>query len=192
MGAGDWNDGMNRVGARGRGESVWLSEFLSYTARLYAPLCREEEEKRALEAMADRLKRAVEESGWDGEWYLRAIDDDGNLLGSASARCCRIDLIAQAWAALNGQDAARVRQALDSADQYLVDRDAYLVRLLDPPFTGDCPDPGYIAAYPAGVRENGGQYTHAATWLAAAFAKAGDAEPGMGNSRHAAAAAPHG
>lgn len=175
MGAGDWNDGMNRVGARGRGESVWLSEFLSYTARLYAPLCREEEEKRALEAMADRLKRAVEESGWDGEWYLRAIDDDGNLLGSASARCCRIDLIAQAWAALNGQDAARVRQALDSADQYLVDRDAYLVRLLDPPFTGDCPDPGYIAAYPAGVRENGGQYTHAATWLAAAFAKAGDA-----------------
>ncbi len=175
MGAGDWNDGMNRVGARGRGESVWLSEFLSYTARLYAPLCREAEERRELEEMADRLKRAVEESGWDGEWYLRAIDDDGNRLGSASAGCCRIDLIAQAWAALNGQDAARVRQALESAERYLVDRDAYLVRLLDPPFTGGCPDPGYIAAYPAGVRENGGQYTHAATWLAAAFARMGDA-----------------
>ncbi len=176
MGTGDWNDGMNRVGARGRGESVWLSEFLSYTARLYAPLCREEEEKRELESMADRLKRAVEENGWDGEWYLRAIDDDGNRLGSASARCCQIDLIAQAWAALNGQEPVRVQQALNSADQYLVDRDAYLVRLLTPPFTGDCPDPGYIAAYPAGVRENGGQYTHAVTWLAAAFARVGDAK----------------
>ncbi len=175
IGAGDWNDGMNRVGHRGIGESVWLSEFLSYTARLYAEVC-PESDKEYLSELSERLRRAVDESAWDGDWYIRAIDDNGKPIGSRRSEECRIDLISQAWAALNGQDAERVKAALNSADTLLVDRAAGLIRLLAPPFTGKDSDPGYIAAYPPGVRENGGQYTHAACWLVAAYARLGDSK----------------
>ncbi len=175
IGAGDWNDGMNRVGHRGIGESVWLSEFLSYTARLYSSVC-PEGDKAYLTELSDRMRKAVDESAWDGDWYIRAIDDNGSPIGSSRSEECRIDLISQAWAALNGQDPTRVKAALNAADALLTDRDAGLIRLLDPPFTGKGGDPGYIAAYPPGVRENGGQYTHAACWLVAAYARLGDAK----------------
>ena len=165
MGAGDWNDSMDRVGAKGRGESVWLSQFLSVAAANYAEVAPDEADRAYLNALAAQMNAAVEEFGWDGNWYLRAYDDEGRKLGAASAPACRIDAICQAWAALSGLDAARVARALDAAWEQLVDEEHGLVKLLTPPFGKDGFDPGYIRAYPPGVRENGGQYTHAACWL---------------------------
>jgi cyclic beta-1,2-glucan synthetase len=178
MGSGDWNDGMNMVGAHGKGESVWLGFFLykvliefCKVARLHGDLsfverCREE---------AAQLLRNIEENGWDGKWYLRAYFDDGSSLGSASNPECRIDSIAQSWAVLSGAgDAERSHMAMEAVDRLLVRRDHGLIQLLDPPFDKSDLNPGYIKGYVPGVRENGGQYTHAAIWAAIAFAALGD------------------
>ena len=174
MGTGDWNDGMNRVGAEGRGESVWLSQFLSACATLYAGIAPAEEDRAWLTALSAQMNAAVEEFGWDGRWYLRAWTDEGTPLGSDGAASCRIDLISQAWAVLAGLDAERCAQAMDSAWAQLVDEQAGIIRLLTPPFDVDGEDPGYIRGYPPGVRENGGQYTHAACWFLLALARQGD------------------
>ena len=175
MGCGDWNDGMNRVGAEGRGESVWLTEFLSACAADYAEVAPGAEDRAWLIALSDRLSAAVEASGWDGEWYLRAYMDDGTPLGGAQGEVCRIDAISQAWAVLAGLDEARCAQAIDSAWRMLVDEQIGIVRLLTPPFDEKGIDPGYIRGYPQGVRENGAQYTHAACWLLLALIRRGDA-----------------
>lgn len=175
MGTGDWNDGMNRLGKDGRGESVWLSMFAVVCARHYADLLHECEERRMLVEAADDLTQSLEKNAWDGKWYLRAFTDDGREVGGNVCNQCRIDLISQAWAARAGLSDRRVDTALRSADDALFDRAAGIIKLLTPPFTGDEQDPGYIAAYPPGVRENGGQYTHAACWYLLALAERGDA-----------------
>ena len=174
MGAGDWNDGMNRVGDRGRGESVWLTEFLIACADRYAAILADGEDRRWLAALAVRLRRAVEAHGWDGEWYLRAYTDGGVALGGAASPACRIDAVSQAWAVLAGLDEGRCRSAMDAAWRMLADESAGVIRLLDPPFEDGGIDPGYIRGYPPGVRENGGQYTHGALWLLLALIRMGD------------------
>ena len=178
IGTGDWNDGMNRVGERGKGESVWLGFFLyevlqqfAEVARLrgdlaFAERCRQE---------AAQLRQNIEENSWDGEWYRRAYFDDGMPLGSAGNSECQIDSIAQSWSVLSGAgNAERSRMAMEALDQRLVRRDDGLIQLLDPPFDKSDLNPGYIKGYVPGVRENGGQYTHAAIWAAMAFAALGD------------------
>ena len=180
IGAGDWNDGFDRVGARGVGESVWLGWFAFAAMNSFAMLC----ERRGERALAKRwrtraevLDAAIDRVAWDGEWWLRAFDDDGRALGSHANDECRIDSIAQSWAVLSEARAnGRARQALAAAARELVREDEGLVRLLWPPFDATPRDPGYVKAYPPGVRENGGQYTHAAAWLAWAFAKIGDGD----------------
>jgi cyclic beta-1,2-glucan synthetase len=176
---GDWNDGMNRVGEEGRGESVWLGWFLLKTLRDFAPLVAGADPQRAAAwtAHADRLQTALDTAGWDGEWYRRATYDDGTPLGSSLSEECRIDSIAQSWAVLSGgASEERGRQAVASALRHLVDPQAGIVKLFDPPFAETARDPGYIRAYPPGVRENGGQYTHAAAWLVLALAELGQSE----------------
>ncbi len=178
IGSGDWNDGMNLVGAEGRGESVWLGFFLYAVLQPFAELAR----RRGDEVFADRcvseatsLRLRLDDAGWDGEWYRRAYFDDGTPLGSATNPECQIDSISQSWAVLSGAAGpARARTAMDAVDARLVRRDDGLVRLLDPPFDKSALDPGYIKGYVPGVRENGGQYTHAAVWTAMAFAQLGD------------------
>jgi cyclic beta-1,2-glucan synthetase len=180
MGDGDWNDGMNRVGSKGRGESVWLGWFLHATMTRFASLCDrlgKSDEAEKWRGRAASLRARVEACAWDGAWYVRAFHDDGSLLGSAKGRECRIDSIAQSWAVLSGAaDPERARLALRAADELLVREDDRLVLLLWPPFTSMPHDPGYIRAYPRGIRENGGQYTHAATWLGWAYAALGEGE----------------
>jgi cyclic beta-1,2-glucan synthetase len=178
MATGDWNDGMNRVGERGQGESVWLGFFLFDVLARFGPVAR----ARGDAAFADRcaeagaaLRGSLEHHGWDGAWYRRAWFDDGAPLGSTESDECKIDAIAQSWSVLSGAaDPARARTAMDSLDRLLVRRDAGLIQLLDPPFDRTEHDPGYIRGYVPGVRENGGQYTHAAVWAAMAFAQLGD------------------
>jgi cyclic beta-1,2-glucan synthetase len=178
FGAGDWNDGMNRVGADGKGESVWLGWFLHAVLTGFAPLCEgqgDAELARSLREQAQTLAKAIEQNGWDGAWYARGFFDDGSPLGSASSEECRIDAIAQAWAVISGAgDPRRAQMALDNAWEQLVRPDDGIVCLLTPPFEHSPQEPGYIKAYAPGVRENGGQYTHAAVWLAWAFAARGD------------------
>jgi len=174
MGAGDWNDGMNRVGAEGRGESVWLTQFAIACADSYRQITPVEADRVWLWRLGEELRAAAEAHGWDGEWYLRAYDDDGLPLGSAQSVECRIDAISQAWAVLAGLDVERCRRAMDAAWAHLVDEPAGLIRLLTPPFEGRGRNPGYIRGYPAGVRENGGQYTHGALWLLLALIRMGD------------------
>jgi cellobiose phosphorylase len=178
MGAGDWNDGMNLVGAGGKGESVWLGWFLCAVLAPFGELATQ----RGDTAFAQRCRsevarrRASREQSWDGGWYRRAYFDDGSPLGSAANAECSIDSIAQSWAVLSGAgDAAHARTAMDAVDRMLVHRDAGLVQLLEPPFDHFEPNPGYIKGYLPGVRENGAQYTHAAVWVAMAFATLGDA-----------------
>jgi cellobiose phosphorylase len=179
IGSGDWNDGMNLVGAAGRGESVWLGFFLYAVLTPFADLARRHgdavfSDRCTSEAAA--LRGRLEESGWDGSWYRRAYFDDGSPLGSSSSPECQIDSIAQSWSVLSGAaDPGRARAAMDALDARLVRREEALVRLLDPPFDTSPLDPGYIKGYVPGVRENGGQYTHAAVWAAMAFAELGDA-----------------
>ncbi len=179
MGTGDWNDGMNRVGFEGRGESVWLAWFLCSVIDAYAPLAEARGElarAQAWQAARAGLVAALEEHGWDGAWYRRAFFDDGSPLGSAANSECRIDLIAQAWAVLSGAgDAQRAAAAMASARSLLWDPDTRLMRLLDPPLATAQPDAGYIQAYPRGIRENGGQYNHGAVWALMASARQGDA-----------------
>jgi cyclic beta-1,2-glucan synthetase len=178
MGTGDWNDGMNRVGAGGRGESIWLGWFLCATFKRFAPLAALMKDDPALYLhQADQLSRALEGYGWDGSWYLRAFYDDGSRLGSSENDECRIDSIAQSWAVLSGAaDPTRAAQAMESVNRMLVKQDEQLVLLFTPPFDKSEHDPGYIKGYLPGVRENGGQYTHAAIWTAWAFASLGQGD----------------
>jgi cyclic beta-1,2-glucan synthetase len=180
MGGGDWNDGMNRVGHEGRGESVWLAWFLGHVLMRFAPLCEQRgESERAEEyrAWAASLGRAADENAWDGAWYRRAYFDDGTPLGTRDAQECRIDAIAQAWATISGLgDPERAGIALDSVEEKLVRREDGLIALLAPPFDRMPHDPGYIKGYVPGVRENGGQYTHAALWTVLAYLIRGDGD----------------
>jgi cyclic beta-1,2-glucan synthetase len=177
MGTGDWNDGMNRVGREGRGESVWMGWFLADLLGAFAPLCaaRKDRERAArYRAHRARLRSALERTGWDGAWYRRAYYDDGTPLGSAASDECRIDALAQAWAVISGVARRdRAVQAMESATRLLVDEDAGIIRLLTPPFDRTPHDPGYIKGYVPGIRENGGQYTHAALWMVRAAADLG-------------------
>ena len=180
MGTGDWNDGMDAVGAGGRGESVWLGWFL-FGALIDGALLADQrllpEKASAWRHHAGLLQSALDTAGWDGDWYLRAFFDDGSALGSAGDRQCRIDSIAQSWAVISGAgDPLQAKRAMAALDRYLVRRDDCLVLLFDPPFDKPDRNPGYIKGYPPGIRENGGQYTHAATWAALAFAMQGDGD----------------
>jgi cyclic beta-1,2-glucan synthetase len=180
MGSGDWNDGMSLVGIGGKGESVWLGFFLCAVLRDFAEVARahgDADFAGQCTTEVERLGQSIERYGWDGEWYRRAYFDDGTPLGSASGTECRIDSLSQSWAVLSGAgDAARSRMAMDAVRQHLVRIDDGLVQLLDPPFDTDALDPGYIRGYIPGVRENGGQYTHAAVWVSMAFAELGEHE----------------
>lgn len=177
MGTGDWNDGMNRVGREGRGESVWLGFFLYAILGEFIPVCGQHGDynrARRYAAFRSHLAAALNEHGWDGEWYRRAWYDDGAVLGSAASDECQIDALAQAWAVISRTAPwARAESALDAVERHLIsDRDG-LIRLLAPPFEHTPHDPGYIKGYVAGVRENGGQYTHAALWVVRALAELG-------------------
>jgi cyclic beta-1,2-glucan synthetase len=180
MGGGDWNDGMDAVGRHGRGESVWLAWFAAAAADGVADLAEgagRRPEAGHWRARAAQLRTAADAEGWDGAWYKRAFDDDGLPWGSAGNEECRIDSIAQSWSVLSGPDPApHSGEAMASLASHLIDRDARLVRLLTPPFDRTQRNPGYIRAYPRGVRENGGQYTHAAAWAGLAFAALGDGD----------------
>ena len=177
MGTGDWNDGMNRVGFEGRGESVWLGWFLCRLIADFAPVAMQRGEGTRAARWAEAakgLRTALNTTAWDGGWFVRAFFDDGSALGSKGNAECRIDLIAQAWAVLSGVAVpARQRTAMDAVERLLVDHEAGLVRLLDPPLVNALPSAGYIQAYPAGVRENGGQYSHGAVWALMAHAELG-------------------
>ncbi len=184
IGIGDWNDGMNRVGKDGRGESVWLAWFLITTLRTFAlqsDARRDNATAREFRAIADAYAEAVERHGWDGEWYRRAFFDDGTPLGSATQAECKIDAIAQSWAVISGAaPQARASQAMRALEEHLVDADAGLIKLLTPAFDAMPNDPGYIKGYVPGVRENGAQYTHAALWAVLAAAVQGDATRAFG------------
>lgn len=181
MGGGDWNDGMDRIGDEGRGESVWLAWFQIAIVGLFAPSARQAghaDDADRWQAHADALAEALQKNAWDGSWYMRAFDDEGAPWGSSRNTECRIDLIAQAWSVLSGLPVNdRMRTALKSAGRELVDPQTRLIRLLKPPFDKTDRDPGYIRAYPPGIRENGGQYTHAAVWLGTAYARIKDGDP---------------
>jgi cyclic beta-1,2-glucan synthetase len=180
FGSGDWNDGMNRVGAAGRGESVWLGWFLHSTLLKFAAVA----DQRGATGGAARWRRhafaiqqAIEREAWDGDWYRRGYYDDGSPLGSILNDECRIDSIAQSWAVISGGgDPARAARAMSAVNAQLVSRRDGLVKLFTPPFDHSSHDPGYIKAYPPGLRENGGQYTHAAMWTTLAFAMMGDGD----------------
>jgi len=180
IGCGDWNDGMNQVGIRGKGESVWLAFFLydvliqfSNVARFHGDPAFAER----CESQAAQLQRNIEHHAWDGDWYRRAYFDSGEPLGSHSNEECQIDSLPQSWSVLSGAgDPRRSRRAMASVNRRLIRRDAGLIQLFDPPFDTSALNPGYIKGYIPGVRENGGQYTHAAIWTAMAFAQMGDDE----------------
>jgi cyclic beta-1,2-glucan synthetase len=180
IGTGDWNDGMNRVGEQGRGESVWLGWFLCTTLRQFAPWARTRgESARAARWLqhAQDLGVALESAGWDGQWYRRAYYDDGASLGVSADAECRIDSIAQSWAVLSGvADPERARLAMAAVDSELIRRDLNMALLFTPPFEHSSQDPGYIKGYPPGLRENGGQYTHGALWSVMAFAALGQGD----------------
>ncbi len=179
IGTGDWNDGMDRIGDEGRGESVWLAWFQIATIGRFAPLLEKhggKEQAAYLKTHAQSLKDAIHAHAWDGEWFVRAFDDEGMAWGSHRNDECQIDAIAQSWAVMSGAGEDRMRVAMASAKARLIDPGRRLVKLLDPPFLATPRDPGYIKAYPAGIRENGGQYTHAAAWMGHAFAGLGNGD----------------
>ena len=180
IGTGDWNDGMNRVGEQGRGESVWLGWFLYATLSVFAPVAaarRDEARGTRWLAHAAALRESLEREAWDGAWYRRGYFDDGTAYGSAANEECRIDSIAQSWGVISGAaDPVRGAQAMSAVDEQLIRREDGLALLFTPPFDRTPLDPGYIKGYPPGLRENGGQYTHAATWSVLAFAKLGQGD----------------
>ncbi len=180
IGSGDWNDGLNLVGIGGRGESVWLGWFLYATLTRFVPLCdfmADPELAATCRKRARELRKALESKAWDGSWYLRAYYDDHSPLGSAQNRECRIDSVAQSWAVLSGAgDPQRAAQAMQAVAERLVRQESQLVMLFTPPFDRTSRNPGYIKGYPPGIRENGGQYTHAAIWVAWAFVELGQGD----------------
>ncbi len=183
MGTGDWNDGMNRVGSEGKGESVWDAWFTLSILPKFAEVAQKRGDATRASWCRDRaeeLRKSVDENAWDGEWYLRAYFDDGTPLGSSQNDECQIDSIAQSWAVLSGQaDAKKASTAMDSVAARLVKRKEKVILLFDPPFDGGKLHPGYIKGYVPGIRENGGQYSHAAVWVVAAEAKLGRGEQAM-------------
>ena len=179
IGTGDWNDGMNRVGVGGQGTSVWLGWLLIATIGMLAPLADSRDVPRAARWRdhAERVRAAIEAHGWDGAWYRRGTFDDGALLGSASSDECRIDSIAQSWSVLSGAaDPARAVQAMAAVGQHLIRSDPGIALLFTPPFERTPLDPGYIKGYPPGLRENGGQYSHAAMWAVLAYTQLGQGD----------------
>jgi cyclic beta-1,2-glucan synthetase len=180
MGGGDWNDGMNRVGHLGKGESVWLGWFLYTTLTAFTPYMDSRKQKmrsNRYRKHLENLKKALEEKAWDGDWYRRAYFDDGTPLGSARNEECRIDSIAQSWSVISGaSDPYRMGRAMAAVEEYLIRRGDGLVILFTPPFDKGSLNPGYIKGYVPGVRENGGQYTHAAIWTMIAYSMLGDGE----------------
>jgi cyclic beta-1,2-glucan synthetase len=179
MGSGDWNDGMNRVGIEGRGESVWLGWFLCTVLSGFAPLCERyqmTERSNRYGSHMEKLRKGLEQA-WDGDWYRRAYFDDGTPLGSAQNDECRIDSIAQTWAVISGvAESYRAARAMAAVNEYLIRRGDGLIVLFTPPFDKSKLDPGYVKGYVPGVRENGGQYTHAALWTVIAFAMLGEGD----------------
>jgi cellobiose phosphorylase len=180
MGTGDWNDGMNKVGAEGKGESVWNGWFFVTVLNAFAEIAKGRgDNARAAwcQEKAEALRVALEANAWDGAWYRRAYFDDGAPLGSAQNDECQIDAIPQAWAVISGKaDPARARQAMNEVEKRLVRANDKLIQLFDPPFDKGSLHPGYIKGYVPGIRENGGQYTHAATWVVLATALQGDGD----------------
>ena len=180
IGTGDWNDGMNRVGENGAGESVWLGWFLHAALTAFIPIAETRQEigrAAAWRAHAAALAASVEDEAWDGHWYRRAFFDDGEPLGASANEECRIDSIAQSWAVISGAAARdRAAKAMSAVERELIRRDEGLALLFAPPFDKSAPDPGYIKGYPPGIRENGGQYTHAALWSVMAFAALGEGD----------------
>ena len=178
IGSGDWNDGMDKVGELGKGESVWLGFFLYHVLMNFVELARMRGDQNFVERCeheSAEIKNNIEKHGWDGDWYRRAYFDDGTPLGSAKNSECQIDSISQSWSVISGASGQeRARSAMESLDKRLVSRENGLVKLLDPPFDKTSRNPGYIKGYVPGVRENGGQYTHAAIWAAMAFCQLGD------------------
>ncbi|MGY0798531.1 GH36-type glycosyl hydrolase domain-containing protein [Lysobacter sp. A286] len=180
IGTGDWNDGMNRVGEQGRGESIWLAWFLLDNIQRFAPIAEargDHERVARWRDCATTVKAALETAGWDGQWYRRAYYDDGTPLGSHTSKECRIDTIAQSWSVISDMgDPAHAAQAMASVDKHLVDREHQVAMLFTPPFDKSTNDPGYIKGYLPGIRENGGQYTHGSLWAIFAWAKLGDGD----------------
>ncbi|MCC7325739.1 MAG: hypothetical protein IT521_02905 [Burkholderiales bacterium] len=180
MGTGDWNDGMNRVGAQGRGESVWLAWFLIATIDAFAIHAEARNDSGRLKAWREcttALRAALETAGWDGHWYRRGYYDDGTPLGSSGSSECKIDAIAQSWSVISGAgERTHATRAMSAVDQHLIRRDDRIAPLLTPPFDRSPPDPGYIKGYPPGIRENGGQYTHGSIWSIFAFAMLGQGD----------------
>ena len=169
IGSGDWNDGLNKVGNKGKGESVWLGFFMYIILRRILPICRdrgEEERAKRYEEISDKLKKALNTNAWDGRWYKRAFMDNGEALGSIECEECKIDSISQSWATISkAGDNDKKYIALESLENHLVDKENGIIKLLDPPFNKGSIDPGYIKSYLPGIRENGGQYTHGAIWV---------------------------
>ena len=179
MGTGDWNDGMNRIGEAGRGESVWLGWFLHAALTGFIPLAEARDDTARANAWRARVAALPEalDRCWDGNWYLRAFHDDGSPLGSHTDAQCRIDSIAQSWSVISGvAPRGRAERAMASLDRHLVRAEDKLALVLTPPFDHPTVDPGYIAGYPPGIRENGGQYSHAAMWAVLAFTALGDGD----------------
>jgi len=180
MGSCDWNDGMDKVGDKGKGESVWLGFFLHEVLTQFAPLANYQEDtyfESVCNDNATRMSQCIDAAAWDGAWYRRAYFDDGSALGSAQNSECQIDSISQSWSVLtNAGEATHRSQAMESVYHRLVNKEKQIIQLLDPPFDKSDQDPGYIRGYVPGVRENGGQYTHAAIWVGMAFAKMGQTE----------------
>jgi cyclic beta-1,2-glucan synthetase len=180
IGSGDWNDGLNRVGREGKGESVWLAWFLHINLNDWATLAESRGDlvyAKRWRAHVKKIEKALESQAWDGDWYKRGFFDDGTPLGSAQNDECKIDAIAQSWAVISGAaPPARARQAMAALEQYLVRRKDQLLLLFTPPFDKSSRDPGYIKGYLPGVRENGGQYTHAAVWSVIGFAVLGEGD----------------
>jgi len=175
IGAGDWNDGMNLVGKGGKGESVWLAFFLYEVIRKFkeiAVLQKDDAFVKECDKQAEEIKKNIQQNAWDGNWYLRAFFDDGTPLGSSQNEECKIDSISQSWSVISGGgEPERSNKGMESLYTHLVRKEDKLIQLLNPPFDKSEIDPGYIKGYVPGVRENGGQYTHAAVWTVMAYAK---------------------
>jgi cyclic beta-1,2-glucan synthetase len=182
IGGGDWNDGMNLVGVKGQGESIWLAWFIIYILKEYSAWFESKQDHvnaANFHTKAEQLLKAIEDHAWDGAWYLRAFFDNGSPIGSHHNVEDKIDSLPQTWAVISGQNNDRVHSAMKSVEEYLIDKMNQLILLFTPPYDNAKENPGYIKGYPPGVRENGGQYTHAAVWVAMAFAKRGEGDKAM-------------